>query len=123
MVFAVRYISAGEGTFLARVGNRSLWQCLLAVMGRLVEGAKGLAKGHLELGVGLAALDEEKRPLTAIMAMLDEAMVTAVEETEIPAEVKVPLGKERREMHPLMGRDSLRQGWAPSPALVARPCR
>jgi hypothetical protein len=96
MVFAVLCISAGEGTFLARVVNNSLWQSLSAVMRRLVEGEKGLAKRLLILVVGPAALDEEKRPLTAVTVMLDEALVAALEETGIPVEVKLILGEKFR---------------------------
>ena len=56
MAYAVLYISAGEGTFPARVVNRSLWQSLLAGMGRLVEGALGLVEKLLKLGEGPATL-------------------------------------------------------------------
>jgi hypothetical protein len=96
MVFAVLCISVVEGTFLARVVNNSLWQALLAVMGQLVEGALGLAKGLLILVVGPAALDEKKRRLTAVMVMLDEALVAALEERGIPVEVKLILGEKSR---------------------------
>ena len=96
MVFAVRCTCAVVGTFLARVVNRSLWQCLLAVMGRLVEGASGLALGLLELGEGVATLGGMNGLLTAVAEILDEALVTAVEETEIPVEVRLILGEKLR---------------------------
>jgi hypothetical protein len=91
MVFAVRCTCAVVGTFLARVVNRSLWQCLLAVMRRLVEWGQGLAKGLLELGEGVATLGEVNGLLTAVAEILDEALVTAVEETESPVEVRLIL--------------------------------
>ena len=79
MVFVVRWISAGEGTFLARVVNRSLWRSLLEVKGRIAEEALGPAERLLSLGEGLAMLGEVKGLLFAVTTMLDEALVTADE--------------------------------------------
>jgi hypothetical protein len=80
MVFAVLGISVVEATFLARVVNRSLWHVLLAVMKRLVE-ALVLAMELVSFGEGPATPDEEKDLLIEVTALLDEVLVTTVEET------------------------------------------
>lgn len=80
MVYAVQCISAGEGTFLVRVVNSSLWQALLAGMGRLAELTLGPAMEPVIFGEGMATLGEVKGLLTVVTAMLDEALVTAVVE-------------------------------------------
>jgi hypothetical protein len=96
MAFAVLHVYAAGETFLARVVNPSLWRSPLAVMGHLAGLMLGLAMKPAIFGEGPATLGEEQGLLTAVTAKLDEALATAVEETEIPAEVKMILGEELR---------------------------